>query len=213
MLGSNDHRTCRKLLPWYVNGTLEAAELAAVERHLEGCDACREELASLEDLRHQVRATRDESPAVPTPFATARGLHQTLERIDGDTRARFHTPPAVRWALVAQAAAILLLASLLLWPSTPEALETFRTLSDPPTVVEPGGEQQLRVVFRDDATEIELRRLLRSVQAEIVGGPSSVGAYTLRLEERLERESEGAGVLETLRGDPAVRFAELIAPR
>ncbi|MCB1036830.1 MAG: zf-HC2 domain-containing protein [Acidobacteria bacterium] len=35
--------TVAELLPWYLNGTLEAEELAAVEAHLEGCPRCRQE--------------------------------------------------------------------------------------------------------------------------------------------------------------------------
>ena len=30
-------------IPWYVNGTLEAAEAARVGAHLKGCEACRRE--------------------------------------------------------------------------------------------------------------------------------------------------------------------------
>lgn len=34
-----------ELLPWYLNGTLEAGELAGVRQHLETCASCREALA------------------------------------------------------------------------------------------------------------------------------------------------------------------------
>ena len=32
------------LLPWYVNGTLEGAELALIEAHLDECAECRADL-------------------------------------------------------------------------------------------------------------------------------------------------------------------------
>jgi len=40
-----------ELLPWYLNGSLDAAEKADLERHLEGCEACRAELREVEAAR------------------------------------------------------------------------------------------------------------------------------------------------------------------
>src|SRR5574342_1024598 len=44
------------LLAWFVNGTLEASERAAVEQHLRGCARCRDEVAFLGALREGVKA-------------------------------------------------------------------------------------------------------------------------------------------------------------
>ena len=44
----NSCREIRELLPWYVNGSLDAAEHEAVESHLASCEECR---AELEDTR------------------------------------------------------------------------------------------------------------------------------------------------------------------
>ena len=201
-----NHRSCWKLLPWYVNGTLEAGERAGIERHLEGCDACRQEVTSLEQLRGHVRNPRDTAP-IGAP-AMARGLRQALDRIDG-AGSRFRPSPAVRWVLAGQAAAILVLVSLLVSPTAPEEPGGYRTLSAPRATSE-SGEGIFRIVFSDNATEIELRQLLRSVNAEIVAGPSSVGAYTLRA----GREPAGGGErLERLRASPLVRLVEPIRRR
>jgi len=40
------HDRTLELLPWFLNGTLDAAERREVEAHLASCDACREELAA-----------------------------------------------------------------------------------------------------------------------------------------------------------------------
>jgi hypothetical protein len=42
------------LLPWYVNGTLEAGEREAFEEHLKRCASCSQELPVLEELRRHV---------------------------------------------------------------------------------------------------------------------------------------------------------------
>ncbi|MCZ6649311.1 MAG: zf-HC2 domain-containing protein [Acidobacteria bacterium] len=44
-----------ELLPWYVNGTLEAAETASFKEHLAGCHACRDELAVLEQMQAELK--------------------------------------------------------------------------------------------------------------------------------------------------------------
>jgi hypothetical protein len=46
-------------LPWFVSGRLDGAELAAIERHLETCDACRAEVAA---LRSMYRSIHREAP-------------------------------------------------------------------------------------------------------------------------------------------------------
>ncbi|MCR4403744.1 MAG: zf-HC2 domain-containing protein [Candidatus Acetothermia bacterium] len=63
-LGLRSCRKIRKLLPWYVNGTLVGEELAGVEGHLRRCRRC---LAEVEDLRRLqaglVQALEEAGPA------------------------------------------------------------------------------------------------------------------------------------------------------
>ncbi len=200
------HRACRKLLPWYVNGTLNADERARVERHLEDCAVCREEVASLEDLQQCVRETSSETEAaVP-------GFGKVMAQIDAATAPRFRTPPAIRWALAAQAAAILVLAAMLIWPTAPASQDDFRTLSDPR--VETGNAApSFRIVFSETATEAELRRLLRSVEAEIVSCPSSFGVYTIRVRAQSLPPAERDDWLARVRREALVRLVEPIATR
>jgi hypothetical protein len=43
-----DCQRTAELLPWYLNGTLDAAERGELERHLAGCDGCRTERRQVE---------------------------------------------------------------------------------------------------------------------------------------------------------------------
>ena len=52
-------------------------------------------------------------------------------------------------------------------------------------------------------SEQEIRRLLLQLNARVIDGPSSVGAYRLEI-----REKEQQHALALLRADPAVAFAE-----
>jgi hypothetical protein len=91
--------------------------------------------------------------------------------------------------------------------SAPPRAPGFRTLS----AAEAGSATPaLRIVFAPDCSEAEMRRLLLEVRAEIVAGPSPLGAYTLALRPLPVGESPEA-VVELLRARPAVRFVEPIA--
>ncbi|HSM14168.1 MAG TPA: hypothetical protein VLA66_08870, partial [Thermoanaerobaculia bacterium] len=185
---------------------------------LEKCPDCRAELARGRELAAGLR-----SEAAPVPSAHPAQLRRLLERIEAgdlDDEAPAHpprpargerlrhwfrrTPAPVRWLLLAQTAALLVFALRPLLPGAPSG--TFRTLSEE---ARPLSALRVRVVFAPSAQEDEIRRLLLEVRAEIVGGPSPLGAYELAL------GPAGAGeppetVLRLLRSDPRVLLAEPI---
>ena len=138
-------------------------------------------------------------------------------------------PRGLRWALAAQSALLALLAVALLRtgvqdelplpaPSTAGTVTRtlYRTLSDrednPGTATALGAEQALlRVVFDPDLSEQAIRDTLLELRAEIVGGPSTLGVYTLAV------PTQGAGatpveeLLVHLREHAGVRFAQPVA--
>lgn len=207
-------REVQELLPWLATATLEPAERARVEAHLDGCPACRAELERCELERDAVRGARDLAPA-PHPAQLAR-LFDRIERGEldeeelGEVVARAparsllaRTPRVVRWLIAAQ---IVALAGLGLWTLRADraAAPLFRTLAGGQEVPDAA---RLRVVFAAEATESELRALLLAAGLEIVGGPSPLGAYALA--PRPGGDSRAA--LDLLRSDPRVRFAEPVA--
>jgi hypothetical protein len=70
-----------ELLPYYANGTLDAAERARVEAELASCPSCSEELRELERLGAALNAYADGAPAVPPSVLD-------------DALARIATPPS-----------------------------------------------------------------------------------------------------------------------
>ena len=105
----------------------------------------------------------------------------------------------VRGALAVQLVLIIGLGFALTLPREPPA--PYRTLSDP--AVTTHGAATIFVVFDGATQEAELRALLTSVGARIVGGPSAAGVYTVDVASGLESEA-----IAQLRASPAVRFAE-----
>ncbi|HEV8240732.1 MAG TPA: zf-HC2 domain-containing protein [Thermoanaerobaculia bacterium] len=205
------HHQAWELLPWLVNETLEPAEHAAVEAHLAVCGECRLETERCRALQLEVRSAE----VAPSPHPAQ--LAQLMRRVDEVERTS-RRPRLVRllgarkvnvwWALAAQAAAVVVLLAVIFWPSPPSR---FRTLSDPaPPVTMTASQQQVRVVFTPNATEAEMRRVLLEVRGEVVGGPSPLGAYTIAVPGGAEAEPL-ALVLDHLREDPHVRFAEPVA--
>jgi len=185
----NEHP--EELLPWYANGTLAPEEHERVERHLARCARCREELEVLRAMRREIK-TLDAAPA-PGDVVRAR----VLRAAPGARR-----PAWMPVALAASVAVIALQAALLvsLWrPAEPR----YAPLGASPARV------TLQVRFAPDATEREMRALLRAVNGTIVDGPGALGVYRIRLEgvEPDERERVRAAIA-TLRAAAPVTHVE-----
>jgi hypothetical protein len=80
------HESVWLLLPWYANGTLEAAERRLVEEHLAGCAACREELASCNGLAAALRSEQEGAPS-PHPIQLERLLARVAEIEESENEA------------------------------------------------------------------------------------------------------------------------------
>jgi len=183
------HQQVQTLLPWYMNGTLDAGEVAAVEAHLAECAECREDLVLERAIGQDMpgipldvergwaamrgRIERERSP-VPEPVAVLQEPTNVVP-LRGNWLQR---SVPVRWALAAQAAAAVLIvgAGRLMMPvAAPEPL--YHALGSAPQAV-PGN---MVVIFRPDTIEQDLRGAVVASGAELVGGPTVSDAYVLRV--------------------------------
>ncbi len=201
-----DHARAFELLPWLVNGTLAEPERAGVERHVERCSLCRDEIDFHRDAQAAARWTRD--GAWEPPPGHLEGLLQRLPPQPSAGAARSRDgwralPARVRWVVAAQAALAAGLAGLLLWQAGPSRPERYETLSSPGAAISATG-PQLQIAFAETTTERELRDLLLANGVSIVQGPSPRGIYSASLEAGSPVEN----VVATLRSDPRVRFVE-----
>jgi anti-sigma factor RsiW len=207
------HDELRQLVPWFANGTLEGAEAERLSAHLESCAECRAELDSCRRLGERLRERLANAPA-PHPVQLRRLLDR-LEQPQPDEqpeprsprRRLGHWPAAARWLVAAQFAALALLGFAFGSRTAPEP--GFRTLSAPQSST--AGRGIARVVFAEGVREVEMRALLLELEAEILGGPSPLGVYTLALPARLSGEPR-AWLVAHLSSRPELRFVELIEP-
>ena len=222
-----DHQAAWESLPWYVNGTLEGLELERVEQHVAGCVACRGELKYLHQLGGLLHSAEE------LPLTPAQGLSALMARIDAEERGEaacvglpsltqrirswieplYQVPPGIRYALITQAAAILLLVGIIAWSTAQPPSATHYTLSDVSDVsVTPlGPGANLRLVFAPETPESRIREILRSVGGEIISGPTALGVYTVVAPVSEHPGLTARAVLEELRAQPELTFAELTA--
>jgi anti-sigma factor RsiW len=207
------HARMWDLIPWYVNGSLPAGERQAVEDHLALCPRCREEERF---CRMTAQALQQAGEVAPSPHPAQLGRLMArldeAEREPGGGRLRrllaalrsWQPASPARALLVAQLAIVILLVGLVVWQNRQaNAPAVYRTLSDAKAPM--AGAARIRVLFAEDATERQIRDLLLGVHGEIVGGPSAIGAYTLKVPPG--GDPQGV-VLVYLRSHPKVRFAE-----
>lgn len=203
------------LIPWYVKGTLDAEEMAAVEARLAQDSELRAEVAtqrrlaegigSLDDfssgLERSLAATRERIEAESQqhkrelkPAALSGGLHQFWHQIGRSLRfdLRFVLPVGV---LAAAVALFLVLPSL-----QPTEQGEFRTLTNPAVVSEAA---QLRVKVAEDVTELQLRTLFMKHELQVIDGPSPTGVYTLETAPGGDPEEIAAALLAA----PEIEFA------
>ena len=202
------HETVHALLPWYVNGTLEDAERKLVETHLHACLTCSLELKRERQLGESVRAapTIDISPEA--------GFARLSHRLDAAGRRGNRPPNNHFWndwlrlptvSRVALATFAVTAVAVLVWGTLPRPATVepgYVTLSGTPSAA-----NHLDVIFADQVTETEMRALLAEINGSIVGGPTEIGRYTVRLgDPALDDEGLRALIREFI-ADERVQFA------
>ena len=205
------HHDAEELLPWYATGQLEGPELALVEEHLSGCAHCRRQLAferrmvdEFAELTPEVDSgwarlkQRLDAPAAPVRQAS-RPRETWWDKAARDAAAVWQTftRPAVAAVAFAQLALVVVAGAVLFSLSQP----SYRALGSAP----PPQSANVLAMFRADTTETELRELLRSNGASLVGGPTPTDAYLLRVPVR-SREA----AIARLRTDRHVLMAQPI---
>jgi Putative zinc-finger len=197
----DDHARVDRLLPWFVNNTLDDGERNRVSRHLDTCDACREAVSLLLTVRDSVqRGTA--TPIVPRPRTD-----RLLETIDAHAGEGRRTRMMAIFASAASVATALVLVNVLLPDREQAVIEPARyeTMTSP---AQRGSMNYvLEVQFEIGVPPAAQQRVLEGLQAEEIRRAGSDGAYRIIVDlpassleelERFTRELESISEIRSV---------------
>lgn len=194
-----DQRRFAELLPFYVNETLSADERHWMDEFLASHPEVRGEARFVELMRDAALKLAEERPA-------DHGLDRLLARIRAEREPLswlerlsewMNMPRLVPSPVLALFAAVVvvqavLIGTLLREPGEGAAYDLQRGVGAQPKAVK----ASLRVVFSPSASVESISRLLRSVNASVVAGPTETGEYWLALPPTRQAD-EVAAILRT----------------
>lgn len=191
------------LLPFLVNGTLDADERRMVEAAIADDPVLAHEAEVTAALRQSIRDLED--PRTPGEFGLARlmrdigrepqGMSQDAEA--ETERGSQHRMP--RYALAIAASCALAAVALAVLSQMPSGSGTGGP-ADYHQASGSAGEGSLSVAFSASATQAEVTELLLDHDLVVVDGPSALGIYRLAV----SRDADPAVVAEALRQMPGV---------
>ena len=179
-----------ELLPFYVNGTLDADERTWIESYLREHPPAENELRWLRSVQAM---TQEEA----VPVSSEVGLERAMQRIRGERPASSPAvatswverlrewlsrlvPPTMLKPALASALAVVALQAVVITSMVGERDDTSPIRTKPPVNVAEQG-PYVKVNFKPDATEADIRMLLIDVQANIASGPGQLGDYYVRV--------------------------------
>ena len=192
----------QELLPWYVNGTLSDDERRWMDGYLAEHPEARAEHDWFRSLRQRVQET---APAVPETI----GLARTMQLIHGDQPtwseriSAFFGNFGMRPTLALAGLALFAVQSgVILNLLYGEKHETAGWRASGAIEVKEG--PVLKLNFKADAKEADIRFLLLSVHGDLIAGPGQLGDYYVRVPAGEEQQS-----LDRLQANQIVQMAAL----
>jgi anti-sigma factor RsiW len=183
----HDEASLKALLPWLAAGKLSGTERERVQAWLDASPEGRAELAWWEALGRDLRAhTADQVAAQDGDLGLAR-FQQALSQLPPRSAStapkegwhrRWMLWWRTHWQSPALATCLLVIGvQAVLWQQASHSPAQLEALSG----AHPTTSKVLMVAFEPTASEADIRALLQVLQAEIIGGPSALGLYRVRV--------------------------------
>jgi hypothetical protein len=188
-LSLSEFQTKAAQIPFFLNGTLNSVEREQLQAAIAADPALAREL----DLQRQIRDAVTQSAAVPQRSSlpqflnrlaaeSQREVNQTANNVTTLQRSVATLSSSTKntrgWKVAfALAASIVVIQAAVLAPLLRQDNATLEPLSGASVA---GGGANMQLTFKPDATEKQIRELLRANGVEIVAGPSALGVYQAR---------------------------------
>lgn len=154
----------------YARGTASDEAVAAIEARLPTDPVLADEIAYYKGLHRAVAPLKQETASNDIGWRRlSKAIAEDAAPIAANDNNRIW-----KYAAAALAMVVALQTTFLVQSPADDTTETFVTAS-----ADDAGIYGLRVIFSDDTTAAELTRVLKSVDGEIVAGPSALGLYTV----------------------------------
>lgn len=182
MIDNDNIEEIRAKLPWYVNGTLDAKTRQSIDDAIASSPALKAEVEWLKSLQSEI-ASDDYLPDIPNNI----GFDQFKTLINNEQSGKVISISS-RWQqwqrpLMAVAATLVVVQMGVIGSLLNNQPETITTLSGS-TTISIKGTMLIQVVFNENATTKDTQAALQLVDAEIVGGPSALGIYVVRVSDQ-----------------------------
>jgi hypothetical protein len=210
-----------ELLPFYVNGTLSEADRGWMDEYMRENPTAQAELRWCSSLRTRLV---EDVPAVSSEVGLERALRrirtegpvpQMARKVRGpglfervrDWLAAAVPQPMLKPALAAALALVAVQGAVIGYYVERDDASEIRAMK--PAVVEHG--PYLKVNFKPDAREADIRMLLNEVNSSLAAGPGQLGDYYLRVPEAqiatVSHRLEGSAIVD------AVAVVDALPPR
>lgn len=190
-----DHDDIEVLIPWYVNGTLNEAEMDLVNRHLRNCRAC---TASVE---REVGFSRD-IRAIPAGLRALTDAGYGWAEVAARLPRERALPRSVPVVMVVALTLMVAGGSFLVGHQLQQPV--FDTMTAPPTHAAP----MVQVMFEPSTPEHVIRATVLDSGGTLVAGPTATGIYRIGLPEG----ANGSAAADRLARQPVVRWVSLEVP-
>ena len=197
------HEQVGLLLPWFVNGTLAAAEHELVRRHLVDCRECRNDVALLSSVQSVV-ATSSPTPIVPG--ADAARLLGALDRSESSRPA-----PGRRGILAASlvVAFVIIVAVWSLQKQTELAPTRFHTATSATQAA--AMDYILNVTFTAGTDTVQRDQVLRDIGAKDIIPADEEGSYRVTVNLRISSLEELDRFTREMAALPEMQSIEVVA--
>ena len=200
----DEHGHVDRLLPWFVNNTLDDGERERVRRHLDSCDTCRAAVSLLSSAQSTVRHS------IATPMVPPPRTERLLKSIDGFESKVRRSRTMAALGVAASLAATLLVVALLL-PDREQAATTpvrYETTTSP--TQRSSMDYVLDLRFESGTSMAAQERVLQGLQAKEINRGGSAGLYRITVSlpadslEELEQYTRDLESLGEIRSVSAV---------